>query len=244
MNIRSPLSVLLILTAVLRLQTPAHATIVYGDSADVLLETRWVQAESENIPVDSRDYTYLTLHSENGTVNGLRSGLYAYPPNTVLELTAVPDLGHLFIRWEDAAEGSANPLALTLDNDKELTAVFTQDTADPDNDNLTNYQEIAIYGTNPDLWDSDDDGFSDGYEVSTGYNPKSGTSAPDTQIAIYTAVEVEFGAGLGRTYRVESSTDLQNWSPVESNIPGNGGTITRLYSIRTIPKRYFRAVKE
>jgi hypothetical protein len=223
---------------------PARATIVQADSADTYVEARWVQADSASVTVDARDYTNLTLTSENGTVNGLRTGLYPYPPNTQLELTPAPDIGHLFNRWEGAATGNSNPLSLTLDFDKALTARFIRDGRDPDADDLTNYDEIITHGTNPDLWDTDDDGFGDGYEVNSGFDPKSGTNSPDTQMAIYTAVEVEFGAGLGKTYRVESSTDLQTWTLVESGIPGTGGTITRLYSIRAIPRRYFRAVKE
>jgi hypothetical protein len=222
----------------------AHATIVWGDSADTAIETRWVQADSSSITVDTRDYTYLTLTSENGTVNGLRTGLYQYPPNTALELTAVPDPGHLFDGWEGAATGSANPLSLVMDFDKALTASFPRDGWDPDGDGLSNYEEIVVHQTNPDLWDTDSDGFGDGYEVNSGYDPKSATSSPDTQMVIYTAVEVEFGAGLGKTYRVESSIDLETWTVVESGIPGNGGTVTRLYSTRAIPARFFRAVRE
>ncbi len=190
---------------------------------------------------DFGTFTITLGASVHGEITGNSS---PYLPGTTASLTATPDLGCIFTGWTGDATGNINPLTILMDSDKSLTALFTQDTADPDNDNLTNYQELVIHGTNPDLWDTDGDGFSDGYEVSTGYDPKSNTSSPDTRIAIYTAVEVEFGAGLGKTYRVESSTDLQTWTPVESNIPGNGGTITRLYSIRSIPHRFFRAVRE
>lgn len=67
---------------------------------------------------------------------------------------------------------------------------------------------------------------------------------PSTQMAIYTAVEVEFGTTLGRTYRVESSTDMVTWSQVEAGIVGTGGPLTRLYTTRAIPKRFFQAVQE
>lgn len=218
----------------------AHATWATAESTNINVETRWILIESGNIAVDTRDWVYLTINAPHGTVTGAGQ----YDPDTNAELTATPDPGYVFSEWTGDATGNTNPFTILMDTNKSVTAVFGQDTADPDNDNLTNYQEIVTYGTNPALWDTDDDGFSDGYEVSTGYDPKSNTSSPDTKIAIYTAVEVEFGAGLGKTYRVESSTDLQTWTPVESNIPGNGGTITRLYSIRSIPHRYFRAVRE
>ena len=67
---------------------------------------------------------------------------------------------------------------------------------------------------------------------------------PSTQMSIYTAVEVEFGTTLGRTYRVESSTDMVTWSQVEAGIVGTGGPLTRLYTTRAIPKRFFQAVQE
>lgn len=67
---------------------------------------------------------------------------------------------------------------------------------------------------------------------------------PSPQMSIYTAVEVEFGTTLGRTYRVESSTDMATWSQVEAGIVGTGGSVTRIYTIRAIPKRFFQAVQD
>jgi hypothetical protein len=131
-----------------------------------------------------------------------------------------------------------------MDSDRTITANFVPDTNDTDHDGLTNYQEIVDYHTNPEIADTDGDGFADGYEVSSGFDPAVAGSSPDTKMNIYTSVELEFGAGLGKTYRVESSTDLQTWTPVESGIVGTGGMLTRLYSIRAIPHRYFRAVRE
>ena len=43
-------------------------------------------------------------------------------------------------------------------------------TADPDQDGLTNTQELA-YGTDTNQWDSDGDGYSDGEEISFGSDP-------------------------------------------------------------------------
>ncbi len=229
------------IASLLLLHTPAaHAIWVTAESTNINVETRWILIESGNITVNTRDYVYLTINSPHGTVTGAGQ----YVPNATVELTATPDLGYLFEEWTGGATGTANPLSVLMDADKTITAVFRQDTRDPDNDNLSNYNELVVYHSNPAVWDTDEDGFSDGYEVNSGFSPTSPTSSPDTQMVIYTAVEVEFGAGLGKTYRVESSTDLQSWTPVESNIPGNGGTITRLYSIRAIPHRFFRAVKE
>ena len=80
--------------------------------------------------------------------------------------------------------------------------------------------------------------------MTSGFSPTSDGSSPESEIAFYPAVEVEFGAALGRTYRVESTTDFQTWTTVESGIAGNGGQISRLYSMRSSPRRYFRTVRE
>jgi hypothetical protein len=57
-------------------------------------------------------------------------------------------------------------------------------------------------------------------------------------------VEFRFNAASGVSYRVEQSTDLQNWTVLESQIPGIGGTIVRFYSTENQPKRYFRVRRE
>jgi uncharacterized repeat protein (TIGR02543 family) len=182
----------------------------------------------------------LSASADHGTLTG--TGLYAAGAMAALSVTPAP--GYVFSAWSGDATGSDNPVSILMNANKTVTATFGQDGADNDTDGLTNYQEIVVYGSNPAISDTDGDGFADGYEVTRNFSPTSDTSSPDSQIVIYTAVEVEFGAGLGRTYRVESSTDLQSWLPVESGIQGTGGQISRLYSTRSFPHRYFRAVRE
>lgn len=176
--------------------------------------------------------------------HGTLTGAGAYAPGATASLGVTPHAGYVFVNWSGDATGSDNPLSVLMNSNKSITAVFGEDPADPDLDGLTNYQESVVYGTNPEIPDTDADGFADGFEVTTGYSPTSNTSSPESKIAIHTAVEVEFGASLGRTYRIESSTDLVQWLPVESGIVGTGGMVTRLYSVRSTPKRYFRAVRE
>lgn len=48
------------------------------------------------------------------------------------------------------------------------TACYMMDT---DGDGLSDYEEIRIYGTNPLLYDSDEDGIRDGLEIERGWNP-------------------------------------------------------------------------
>ncbi|MFT7507297.1 MAG: hypothetical protein ACI92I_000440 [Acidimicrobiales bacterium] len=45
-------------------------------------------------------------------------------------------------------------------------------TKDSDKDGITDYDEVEIYGTDPLVADSDGDGFADGAEILSGFNPK------------------------------------------------------------------------
>jgi hypothetical protein len=58
-----------------------------------------------------------------------------------------------------------------MNANKTVGASFVQDTLDPDNDGLTNYQEIIVRLTNPNVADTDGDGVNDGQEVSDTTNP-------------------------------------------------------------------------
>ncbi len=115
--------------------------------------------------------------------------------------------------------------------------------ADTDSDGLSDFAEVVTHSTNPAAKDSDGDGFDDLFEINTGFNPTLDSSTPEAISSIRTAVEFRFNAGNGIRYRIEGSTDLQNWETVETDIIGTGGVVTRFYSIENQPKRYFRVVK-
>jgi hypothetical protein len=100
------------------------------------------------------------------------------------------------------------------------------------------------HGSNPNLTDSDRDGYTDPFEISTGFDPASETSTPDALSWIRTAIEFEFSAAAGQSYRIEGSTDVEHWESVEEGIQGEGSGIRRLYSLRDQPHRFFRARRE
>ena len=112
--------------------------------------------------------------------------------------------------------------------------------ADTDEDGINDRVEVEVYGSNPSLKDSDGDGFDDLFEVNTGFDPAVGTSTPDALSTIRTAVEFRFNAATGVSYRIEASTDLNEWNIVETDILGESAVVTRFYSIENQPKRYFR----
>ena len=174
------------------------------------------------------------------TTGGTVTGAGAYEPDATATLTATPALGYLFGGWEGDATGAANPLSIVMDASKNVVANFNRDMSDNDGDGLTLYDEVVTHGTNPGIADTDEDGFKDGFEVSTGFSPTSATSTPDALSSIRTAVEFRFNAAEGVSYRIEASTDLESWETIEAAIIGQSGVVTRFYSIENLPKRYFR----
>ncbi|MCF7675968.1 MAG: hypothetical protein K9M97_11530, partial [Akkermansiaceae bacterium] len=116
--------------------------------------------------------------------------------------------------------------------------------ADTDNDGLRDGEEFTTYHTNPLVSDTDLDGFLDGYEVLTGKSPLDIGDHPALVADARTAIEFTFPAAIGKTYRIEASTDLSTWQSVETGISGAGGQVQRFYSTRGLPKRYFRVEED
>jgi uncharacterized repeat protein (TIGR02543 family) len=122
----------------------------------------------QNSTVDIRNFSL----SKSTTTNGSISGTASYLSGSSATVTATPQPGYLFGSWTGDSSGSANPTTVLMDADKTVGATFVEDTRDPDNDGLTNYQEIIVYLTNPNIADTDSDGVNDGQEVSDATNPK------------------------------------------------------------------------
>ncbi|MCX6872918.1 MAG: lectin-like protein [Verrucomicrobia bacterium] len=111
---------------------------------------------------------------------------------------------------------------------------------DTDGDGLSDRIEVEVYHTNPSLKDSDGDGFDDLFEVNTGFDPALASSTPDALSTIRTAVEFRFNAATGVSYRIEASTDFDQWDTIETDIIGQSAVVTRFYSTENMPQRYFR----
>jgi formylglycine-generating enzyme required for sulfatase activity len=125
--------------------------------------------------IDTRDWTLAITTPVNGTLSGAGS----YLSGTNATVTATPLAGYLFGSWSGDATGSTNPLTILMDADKTVGATFVEDTRDPDADGLTNYQEIIVRLTNPNVADTDADGVNDGQEVTDTTNPLVADSDSD-----------------------------------------------------------------
>lgn len=55
------------------------------------------------------------------------SGTYTFASGTAVQVTATPARGSVFERWSGAASGAANPVTVTMDRDRSLTANFAPD---------------------------------------------------------------------------------------------------------------------
>lgn len=134
--------------------------------------------------------------------------------------------------YVSATNTGTSPLKADTDGDGLLDGVET---------NTGTFVSATNTGTNPLVSDTDGDAFDDGAEVQGGFNPTLATSTPESSTSIRTAVEFRFNAGKGVSYRIEGSSNLQDWATIEATINGNGGTVTRFYSLENQPHRFFRA---
>jgi uncharacterized repeat protein (TIGR02543 family) len=67
----------------------------------------------------------LNVTATNGTVAKIPTQA-TYNHGTSVTLTATPNTGYIFSSWSGDATGSANPLTVTMDGNKNITANFTQ----------------------------------------------------------------------------------------------------------------------
>lgn len=97
-------------------------------------------------PINSGDFrARLFISAVNGAV--LRQPeLPSYALNSTVTLTAVPTNGYAFIGWTGQATGHANPLLLTMDGHKTVTAKFKR--AGDDFITAIPFNGQVIYGTN------------------------------------------------------------------------------------------------
>ncbi|WP_198517120.1 InlB B-repeat-containing protein [Tenacibaculum sp. SZ-18] len=65
----------------------------------------------------------LTLNATDGTITPDPAG-GTYDDGTSVTLTATPDAGYEFVEWSGDASGTTNPLIITMDADKTITATF------------------------------------------------------------------------------------------------------------------------
>jgi uncharacterized repeat protein (TIGR02543 family) len=138
----------------------------FGTAVAVSAETSVVGAPLDAWGATERrgaSYVFERSYSLAATAaHGLIVGAGNYESGTTANLAITVSPGYIFTGWSGDATGSDNPLSVLMDADKTVTATFGPDTADDDEDGLTNYQEIVEIGSNPNLPDTDGDTADDG----------------------------------------------------------------------------------
>jgi len=72
-----------------------------------------------------RQYTLTIASGSGGTINP-SPGSYTYDTGTQVTVTATANTGYQFSSWSGDASGTTNPITITMDGDKSITANFTQ----------------------------------------------------------------------------------------------------------------------
>ena len=112
------------------------------------------------------------------------TGTGIFPLGSSTSLQATPDLGYIFVEWNGDAVGFQNPLPVVADSNILISALFNQDQRDPDEDGLSNYQELIIHETDPNDADTDGDGFNDGVEIAESSNPNESDNFPTRTVSV------------------------------------------------------------
>jgi hypothetical protein len=157
---------------------------ISGGNFGKLISTSEKQSQLLSVSKNSDIITILELTdsfklSINPSIRGTVAGFSTYLMGADATITATPLAGYLFGSWSGDASGSTNPFTLLMDAGKTVGATFVEDTRDPDDDGLTNYQEFVVHFSNPTLADTDGDGVNDGEEVMAGINPIDADSDSD-----------------------------------------------------------------
>ena len=85
--------------------------------------TQFVTATFASLPASQ--YSLAVVSDGNGSVTANPYALF-YSSGQTVWLSAVPDVGQAFLGWSGGATGTNNPLAVTTDQSKVITANFTE----------------------------------------------------------------------------------------------------------------------
>lgn len=80
-----------------------------------------VRAIFEEIPAENM---YLTINSSNGGYTNKSSG--SYTKNSTISITATPNNGYRFLRWEGDISSTSSTINLTMNTNKNIRAVFEE----------------------------------------------------------------------------------------------------------------------
>jgi len=112
-------------TAVTAVPATGYHFVSWSDSSTSNPRTDTSVVANISVTASFAINTYtLVITSKNGTVTKSPDKV-SYNHNETVVLAATPNAGYSFTSWSDGATGSTNPLTITMDSDKSITASFT-----------------------------------------------------------------------------------------------------------------------
>jgi uncharacterized repeat protein (TIGR02543 family) len=91
----------------------------------------------------------LTITAGSGGTTDPSPGTYIYDKSTEVTIRAIPNSGYTFSAWSGDASGTTNPITITIDSDKSITASFIKAPSDDDGGGGAGgcFIATACYGT-------------------------------------------------------------------------------------------------
>ncbi|SFV89487.1 OmpA-like transmembrane domain protein [hydrothermal vent metagenome] len=193
------------------------------------------------------DQYIVNVSTTNGNINSNPSGINCgsdcdevFNKNTVVSLTATPNSGYEFTDWGGSCSGNANPLTITINNNKSCAANFTLLNVDTDNDGHPDNQDA--FPNDPNEWldtdgdgtgnnadtDDDNDGMSDTWETVYGLNPLVDDSTGDLDNDGFTNLE-EYQASTNPTDGADKPINYQQVYIQDNNKKINSGQNISLF---------------
>ena len=149
-----------------------------------------------------------------------------------VNLNAIPVPGYAFVSWSGDVQSANNPVLIQMNANKTVTANFGPDNSDLDGDGLSNYQEVIIFQTNPNIAETISPvpglylASQRQLERTAGQNDILNNP---NYFGLYTSNQIH-NLGLGGivlnrnannqlvlNYQILQSTDLQSWTTYQQN---------------------------
>jgi len=106
--------------------SPSDTSVTPMDTDITPQSTDILPQESDAIGYNLRPGTRtLTLSATSGGTTTPAPGSHLYDFGTQVSVTATANTGYQFSRWGVDASGASNPITITMDSDKSVTAIFT-----------------------------------------------------------------------------------------------------------------------
>ena len=96
----------------------------------------------EFVNTSSQNYTLTTSVVGSGSITPV-SG--AYTADTVLSLNAIPGTGYEFDSWSGDVNGNSNPVSLTMNSNKSVTATFVEEGSTPSGESVWEENASGAY---------------------------------------------------------------------------------------------------